>query len=73
MKTRKILDIKENGMHIICIKTEDKYNSYRVYSLYWKDGSEHRKLLNKFGDFDSVIFFVGYTMSEPFKKMLESK
>ena len=56
--TRKIIDICEFGLHVICIKTEDKYNPYRVYHVYWENGTNHRKMLKKYADFTSVIEYV---------------
>ena len=55
MKTRKILDITEIGFHVICIKTEDKYNPYKLYHVYYEDGTNHRKLIEKYADFNSVL------------------
>ena len=53
-KTRKVLDIHENGTHIVCIRTADRYNHYKVYKVW----AGHRKLLVKYGDFISVICFL---------------
>ena len=54
-KTRKVLEINENGLHLECIKDYNaKYNPYRLYRVWW-DGGWHRKLIDKFGDFQSVV------------------
>ena len=58
MSSRKIFDIKEKGKHLICIKTDDKYNPYRLYNVYWEDGSQHRMLLNKYCDFNSILYYI---------------
>ena len=69
MSSRKILDINENGKHIVCIKTDSKCNPYRIYDLYLENGSQHRKLLEKYDDFDSTMLHVTYLMSDSFRQM----
>ena len=54
--SRKILDLHEYGVHLVCIKTDDKYNPYRVIRLY--DGDAHRRTLVKYGDIISVLYFL---------------
>lgn len=58
MKTRKILDICEFGVHVICIKTDEKTNPYRIYHIKWYDGRKHKKLLAKYQDFYSVMYHI---------------
>lgn len=58
--TRKILDICEFSSHVICIKTDDKYNPYRIYHVYWENGTRHKKMLKKYADFISVMDYVSY-------------
>lgn len=54
-KTVKVIDIHE-GERIICIKNlEDKCNPYRIYVM---PDRYHRRLLIKYADFMSVIYFI---------------
>jgi len=54
-KTRKVLSINENGIHLECIKDNaEKYNPFKLYRVWW-DGGWHRKLIDKFADIQSVI------------------
>lgn len=60
MSTHKILDINENGHHFTCIyNVADKINPYRLYELRWELGkygtTEHRKQIEKYADFPSVL------------------
>ena len=60
-KTMKIMDINNSGDHLICIKDlTTKRNPYKIYQVYWKDGGWHRKLLTKYQDFESVVWFLKY-------------
>lgn len=53
---RKVLDINENGEHIICIKDDSTgFNPYRVYEIWW-NGGWHRKQIAKYQDFTSVLY-----------------
>lgn len=54
MKSRKVLDIREGGIHIICLMTDYKVNPYRVYRVDFG----HRRQIAKYGDFISVMWFV---------------
>lgn len=57
-KTRKVLEINENGLHLECIKDyTSKYNPYRLYRVWW-DGGWHRNLLVKYAEFDSVLWHI---------------
>ena len=41
MKQKKVMDVMHRGENLICIKTDDKLNPYRVYRRYYelrKDG-----------------------------------
>ena len=52
--TKKVLDICLDGFHLTCIRTSDKYNPFRVYSVC----AGHRRQIAKYGDFLSVICFI---------------
>lgn len=52
--TRKVMDICLDGFHLVCIRTADRVNPFRVYRVY----ANHRRLIAKYGDFLSVIYFV---------------
>lgn len=51
---KKILDMHDKGVHIICMKDDNKINPYRIYNCYYDKG-EHRKLIDKYADFESVL------------------
>ena len=53
-KTRKVLKIQLDGCHIECIRTDDKYNPYRVYKIL----GVHRRQIAKYGEFVSVLCFL---------------
>lgn len=55
--TRKIMDISDGNVRLICIKTDDKYNPYRLYKVWWDNGY-HRKQIDKYGDLSNVMFRV---------------
>lgn len=54
MKQSKIMEVNDCGIHLECIKTDDQNNPYRLYRVWWNQGN-HRKLIDKYGDFHSVI------------------
>lgn len=56
MKTHKILEIRHDGFWVECIRDMDQKarNPFRVY----KRTFGHRKLLNKYADFGSVLHFI---------------
>ena len=54
MKSVKVLDIREGGIRIICLRTNYKVNPYRVYRVDFG----HRRQIAKYGDFTSVMCFV---------------
>ena len=57
-KTRKVLEINEDGIHVVCIKTEaDKVNPYKLYKVWWDQGW-HRKELTRYGEFKSVLWHI---------------
>ena len=35
MKQKKVMDVMHRGQNLICIKTDDKLNPYRVYLRYY--------------------------------------
>lgn len=51
---KKVLDIRLDGKHIECIRTDDRYNPFRVYLKT----PNHRRQVAKQGDFLSVIDFI---------------
>lgn len=51
---KKVLDIRLGGKHIECIRTDDRYNPFRVYLKT----VNHRRQIAKYGDFLSVIDFI---------------
>lgn len=60
-KQKKIIDIHEGGRHIVCIQAMDRkdLNPYKVYEVISPTGSPIRKrLLVKYADFMSVIYFI---------------
>lgn len=60
-KQKKIIDIHEGGRHLVCIQNMDKTdrNPYKVYEVISPTGSPVRKrILTKYGDFMSVIYFI---------------
>ena len=52
--SKKVMDICLDGFHLVCIRTADKVNPFRVYRLC----ANHRRQIAKYGDFLSVICFV---------------
>lgn len=51
---KKVLDIRLDGKHIECIRTDDRYNPFRVYLKT----VNHKRQIAKYGDFLSVIDFI---------------
>lgn len=64
MKTQKVMDVKHRGQNLICIKTEDKLNPYRVYLRYYdlrEDGNAYgyrRRELVRYQTMESALYFV---------------
>ena len=56
-KTRKVLTINENGLHVECIKYSDDAISYRLYKVWW-DGGWHRREIVRFRAFSSVLTYI---------------
>lgn len=55
MKTHKVLELNEKGMHIVCIyHSTTNRNPYKVYRK-WYDKGWHRKKLTEYQDFSSVL------------------
>lgn len=52
--TRKVMDIRTPGCHLICLQMDDKYNPYHIYTVC----GSHRKQLTKYADFVSVASFI---------------
>ena len=56
-KTRKILDISIDGYNFICIfAVHQKRNPYRLCLRWYENGGWHRKTLETYGNFISVIY-----------------
>ena len=56
---RKIIDVNEGNRHLVCYKSSDRSNPFRVYMVISPTGSPVRKrLLIRYGDFMSVIYFI---------------
>lgn len=54
-KTRKVMNIEANGVWLTCIYRYDaKMNKYYLYQNWW-DGGEHKRLVAKFANFQSVL------------------
>ena len=54
-KTRKVMEIASNGVWVKVIRKEgEKYNKFCLYSC-WYDGGEHRKLITKYANMESVL------------------
>lgn len=51
---KKVLDIRLDGKHIECIRTDDRYNPFRVYLKT----VNHRRQIAKYGEFLSVVDFI---------------
>ena len=51
---RKVLDIRLDGFHIVCIMYKEGLNPFRVYRVT----ADHRRQIAKYGDFISVLCFV---------------
>ena len=58
---RQVLEINENGLHIVCIKDDDKSNKYRLYKVWWEQG-KHRKQIAKYDDFESILWHIHQLM-----------
>lgn len=64
MKQKKVMDVMHRGQNLICIKTDDSLNPYRVYLRYYdlrKDGcgcGYHRQELVRYATMESVLYFV---------------
>lgn len=49
MKTRKVMELTDCGVHIAIVKEEGKANPYRVMAKYY-DAGWHRKTLGTYPD-----------------------
>ena len=52
--TKLVMKIQLDGCHLECIRTDDKYNPFRVVKIT----TGHRRQIAKYGDFMSVICFL---------------
>ena len=56
---KKIIDINEGRKHLVCYRTNEKFNQYSVYMVISPTGSPVRKrLIIKYADFMSVLYFI---------------
>lgn len=53
-KTKKVMDICLDGVHIVCIRFDGDWNPFRVYRV----SAGHRRQIAKYGDFISVVYFI---------------
>lgn len=63
MKTRKIMELNESGLHFTVIKTDDKYNPYRIYEHYneWDASgkrTQRKVMVEKYADLNSVFIYL---------------
>jgi hypothetical protein len=57
-KTRKVLSINENGLHLECIRDDTRTsNRYGLYRVWWDQG-DHRKLIVRYEDFNSILWHI---------------
>ena len=55
---KKIMDVNipERASHYICIYDDQaETNAYRLYDVWWGVNGQRRKLIDKYGNFDSVM------------------
>ena len=52
--TKMVMKICLDGCHLQCIRTDDKYNPFRVIKIT----AGHRRQIAKYGDFMSVLYFI---------------
>ena len=58
-KTGKMLDIRVEGYHLICIMHYDqKTNPYHLYLQWRDDNGNHLKQVARYGNFISVIEYI---------------
>lgn len=56
MAQRKVLDICDDGIHLVCVKDEEcRNNPYKLYKVWWDHG-RHRKQIAAYQDFTSVLY-----------------
>ena len=58
---KKILDINDNGIHLVCKKDNNPYTPYRLYTRYYSD-KWHEILVDKYTDIHSVLFRINDIM-----------
>lgn len=52
-KTRKIMEINDGGVHLVCIKYIGQRNPFRLYRVWW-DYGWHRKEITRYADLKSI-------------------
>lgn len=60
MKTRKVMELSDCGMHLEVIKEEGKNIPYRVVYKWYRMGW-HRKTLVKYSDISSCLAYIAAT------------
>lgn len=56
--TKQVLKINNDEFHYICIHDDkQKCNPYMIYKV-WYDNGPHRKKVNAYADFGSVLHFL---------------
>lgn len=58
MKTRKFFECTFGGQNITIEYHYGKTNPYRIFRNWYADGSYHKKMLEKYSDFNSCLCFV---------------
>lgn len=53
-RTKKVMDIRHDGFHLVCVEIRGDRNPFRVYRVT----NNHRRQIAKYGDFLSVIWFL---------------
>ena len=57
MKTRKIFECSFGGQYVVIIYHDGETNPFRIYRKYW-NGGWHKKILEKYADFNSCLCFI---------------
>jgi len=58
MKTREIFQCTFGGQNVIIIYHYGKINPFRIYRKYCANGKWHKKVLDKYADFNSCLEFI---------------
>lgn len=56
-KTQTVLKTNKGGfVFTVTYTKDDTVNPYRIYTLYYEHGTQHRKQIAKYGDFSSCLY-----------------